>query len=144
MFAQKCNAGCNGEFTRWSYPSLLWAQRLVYGQIVRERKIKRSTHAHVSTCSVSPVESRLQVPARRHSCWNSSPMILASLSGKFTSNHHKCIKVYCALQIHFSCVSSIKTSRSGQATRAFPLLLLPSKRSCAIPSPSLLCTFSNQ
>lgn len=28
----------------------------VYGQIVRERKIKRSTHAHVSTCSVSPVE----------------------------------------------------------------------------------------
>lgn len=32
------------------------AQRPVYGQIVRERKIKRSTHAHVSTCSVSLVE----------------------------------------------------------------------------------------
>lgn len=52
----------------------------VYGQIVRERKIKRSTHAHVSTCSVSPVEPWLQVPARGHSCWNSSPMILAPLS----------------------------------------------------------------
>lgn len=56
----------------------------VYGQ--QERKIKRSTHAHVSTCSVSPVEPRLQVPPRGHSCWNSSPMILSScLSCEFSS-----------------------------------------------------------
>lgn len=53
-----------------------WSEHPVYGQIVRERKIKRSTHAHVSTCSVSGVEPRLQVPPRGHSCWNTSPMIL--------------------------------------------------------------------
>lgn len=53
-------------------------------ETVRERKIKRSTHAHVSTCSVSSVELRLQVPARGHSCWNSSPMI--SLSPRSSAN----------------------------------------------------------
>lgn len=61
----------------------------VYGQIVRERKIKRSTHAHVSTCSVSLVVPRLQVPARGHSCWNSSPMILAPLT--YRSSHPRII-----------------------------------------------------
>lgn len=56
----------------------------VYGQ--QERKIKRSTHAHVSTCSVSPVEPRLQVPPRGHSCWNSSPIIFSPcLSCEFSS-----------------------------------------------------------
>lgn len=60
------------------------AEHPVYGQIERERKIKRSTHAHVSTCSVSPVEPRLQVPPRGHSCWNSSPMIFSRPSCKFS------------------------------------------------------------
>lgn len=59
------------------------AEHPVYGQIEWERKIKRSTHAHVSTCSVSPVEPRLQVPPRGHSCWNSSPMIFSRPSCKF-------------------------------------------------------------
>lgn len=47
----------NAETRTLNVPIASVAQRPVYEQIVRERKIKRSTHAHVSTCSVSPVSS---------------------------------------------------------------------------------------
>ena len=69
---------------KWFVSIVGAAEHPVYGQIERERKIKRSTHAHVSTCSVSPVEPRLQVPPRGHSCWNSSPMIFSRPSCKFS------------------------------------------------------------